>query len=136
MLFAENVPKAIEEIKKAIKENKISQSEIDSRCHKILMAKKWMGLDNYKALDVGEIADKIITIETKLLDKKLVKSSITLLQNYDDLLPLKRLDTLRIASVSIGKEANNFQTMLSNYASITHFTIAEKATISEHAPPY
>jgi len=133
LLFAENVPKAIEEIKKAIKENKISQVEIDTRCHKILMAKKWMGLDKYKALDVSKIADEIITIETKLLDKKLVKSSITLLQNYDNLLPLKRLDTLKIASVSIGKEANNFQTMLSNYASITHFTIAEKATISEQA---
>ena len=98
LLFAENVPKAIEEIKKAIKQNKISQAEIDSRCHKILMAKKWMGLDNYNALDVSKIADEIITIETKLLDKKLVKSSITLLQNYDNLLPLKRLDTLRIAS--------------------------------------
>jgi len=133
LLFAENVPKAIEEIKKAIKQNKISQAEIDSRCHKILMAKKWMGLDNYNALDVSKIADEIITIETKLLDKKLVKSSITLLKNYDDLLPLKRLDTLRIASVSIGEQANDFQTMLSNYASITHFTIAEKATISQQA---
>ena len=133
LLFSADVPKAIEEIKKAITENKISQAEIDSRCHKILMAKKWMGLDNYKALDVSKIADEIITIETKLLDKKLVKSSITLLQNYDDLLPLKRLDTLRIASVSIGEQANDFQAMLSNYASITHFTIAEKATISQQA---
>ena len=133
LLFAENVPKAIDEIKKAISQNKISQAEIDARCHKILMAKKWMGLDNYKAVDVNKLADEIITIETKLLDKKLVKSSITLLQNYDDLLPLKRLDTLRIASVSIGEQANDFQTMLSNYASITHFTIAEKATISQQA---
>ena len=133
LLFAENVPKAIDEIKKAILQNKISQAEIDARCHKILMAKKWMGLDNYIAVDVSKVADDIITIETNLLDKKLVKSSITLLQNYDDLLPLKRLDTLRIASVSIGEQANDFQTMLSNYASITHFTIAEKATISQQA---
>ncbi|MBT3611344.1 MAG: serine hydrolase [Flavobacteriales bacterium] len=133
LLLSADVPKAINEIKKAISQNKISQAEIDSRCHKILMAKKWMGLDNYKALDVSEIADEIITIKTKLLDKKLVKSSITLLQNYDDLLPLKRLDTLRIASVSIGKQSNDFQTMLSNYASITHFTIAEKATITQQA---
>ena len=133
LLFAENVPKAIDEIKKAISQNKISQAEIDARCLKILMVKKWMGLDNYKAVDVSEVADEIITIETKLLDKKLVKSSITLLQNYDNLLPLKRLDTLRIASVSIGEQANDFQTMLNNYASITHFTIAEKASISQQA---
>ena len=35
LLFAENVPKAIDEIKKAILQNKISQAEIDARCHKI-----------------------------------------------------------------------------------------------------
>ena len=133
LLFSADVPKAIEEIKKAIKQKKISQSEIDLRCHKILMAKQWMGLDNYKAVDISKVAEEIITTETGLLDKKLIQSSLTLLQNYDDLLPLKRLDTLRIASVSIGEDASGFQTMLSNYAPVTLFTISEKATITEQA---
>ena len=62
--------------------------------------------------------------ETKLLDKKLVQSSLTLLQNYDNLLPLKRLDTLRIASVSIGENSTDFKQMLSHYAPITFFTIS------------
>jgi len=133
LLFSADVPKAIEEIKKAIKQKKISQAEIDVRCHKILMAKKWMGLDNYKAVDISRVAEEIITTETGLLDKKLIQSSLTLLQNYDDLLPLKRLDTLRIASVSIGEDASGFQTMLRNYAPVTLFTISEKATITEQA---
>ncbi|MDC0249256.1 serine hydrolase [Flavobacteriales bacterium] len=133
LLFSEDIPKAIEEIKKAIKENKISQEEIDKRCHKILMAKKWMGLDNYKKIDVSKIADEIITIQTSLLDKNLVKSSLTLLQNYDNLLPLKRLDTLRIAAVSIGEDSIAFQKMLSNYAPITHFSISEEASVAEQA---
>ena len=133
LLYPLNVSKAIEEIKKAIAKNQITQKEIDARCHKILMAKQWMGLDNYKAVDVSKVANKIITTETELLNKKLVKSSITLLQNYDDLLPLKRLDTLRIASVSIGEDASDFQAMLSNYASVTHFTISEKATTTQQA---
>ena len=133
LLFSEDVPKAIEEIKKAIESNKISQEEIDERCHKILMAKQWMGLDNYENVDVSKVVDEIISTETKLLDKKLVKSSLTLLQNYDDLLPLKRLDTLRIAAVSIGEDASGFQKMLSNYAPITHFSISEKASVTEQA---
>ena len=62
----------------------ISQKEIDQRCHKILMAKQWMGLAEYKPADLSIINDKIITTETKLLDKKLVQSSLTLLQNYDN----------------------------------------------------
>lgn len=133
LLYPLNVPKAIEEIKKAIAKNQITQKEIDARCLKILKAKQWMGLDNYSAVNLDKVADEIITNETELLDKKLVKSSLTLLQNYDDLLPLKRLDTLRIASVSIGESGADFQSMLSNYAPTTHFTISEKATTSEQA---
>ena len=133
LLLSEDIPKAIEEIKGAINEGKISQKEIDERCRKILMAKEWMGLSKYEPVDLSKIQDNIITSETRLLDKKLVKSSLTLLQNYDDLLPLRRLDTLRIASVSIGGDANYFQSMLTNYGPITHFSIPEKTTISEQA---
>jgi len=133
LLFAENVPKAIEEIKNAIAKKQISQKEVDARCLKILKAKQWMGLSNYRPVDISVISDEIILTETKLLDKKLVQSSLTLLQNYDNLLPLKRLDTLKIASVSIGENGQYFQDMLSNYAPVTHFTISEKATASEQA---
>ncbi len=133
LLFAEDIPKAITEIQKAIAKGKITQKEIDARCHKILMAKLWMGLDEYKATDLTKIQNEIITTETKLLNKKLVQSSLTLLQNYDDVLPLKRLDTLRIAAVSVGENGSNFQKMLSHYAPITHFSISNKATVTEQA---
>ena len=133
LLFAQDVPKAIEEIKKAIKQKKISQEEIDVRCHKILMAKQWMGLSEYMPTDLSIINEEIITAKTRLLDKRLIKSSLTLLQNYGNILPLKRLDTLKIASVSIGEDATHFNQMLSNYAPITYFTISEKASASEQA---
>jgi beta-glucosidase-like glycosyl hydrolase/CubicO group peptidase (beta-lactamase class C family) len=133
LLFAQDVPKAIQEIKKAIKQKKISQEEIDVRCHKILMAKQWMGLSEYMPTDLSIINEEIITAKTRLLDKRLIKSSLTLLQNYGNILPLKRLDTLKIASVSIGEDATHFNQMLSNYAPITYFTISEKASASEQA---
>ena len=68
-----------------------------------------------------------------MLEKKLVQSSLSLLQNYDKLLPLKRLDTLNIASVSIGEDATDFQDMLARYAPVTCFEISENATLSEKA---
>ena len=133
LLMSQDVPKAIFEIKEAIKDKKISQEEIDNRCYKILMAKKWMGLNNYTPIDLSKINDEIITNETKSLNEKLVKSSLTLLQNYDNLVPLKRLDTLKIASVSIGDSASSFKSMLSNYSKINHFTISVQATEYEQA---
>ena len=85
LLFSQDVPKAIEIIKKAIKENKITQNEIDLRCHKILMAKKWLGLNKYKNADLSIIKEEIISRETKSLDSELILSSLTLLKNDDDI---------------------------------------------------
>lgn len=133
LLFAEDVPKAIENIKLAIKQNKISQDEIDARCKKVLMAKKWMGLDKYEPVNINTIKQEIITKNTEVINRKLVQSSLTLLQNYDDLLPLQNLDTLNIASVCIGENTSVFQQVLSKYTKVTHFTISENASSKEQA---
>tara|TARA_B100001758_G_C18416776_1_gene620764 strand:- start:7408 stop:10350 length:2943 start_codon:yes stop_codon:yes gene_type:complete len=133
LLFSEDVPRAIKEIQKAISQKQITQKEIDERCLKILQAKKWMGLDNYKPVDISNIPNNIIKRETEILNKKLVQSSLTLVQNYKDLLPLKSLDTLKIASVSIGEDGSEFQKMLSNYAPVQHFIINENASSAQQA---
>ena len=133
LLCSENVPRAINEIKNAIKNKEITQEEIDFRCRKILMAKKWVGLDNYMPIDLSNV-NNITTKNTYLIDKELVKSSLTLLQNYEDLIPLKRLDTLRIASLTIGESDNNvFQDMLINYADVDCMNINNNASLSEQA---
>jgi beta-N-acetylhexosaminidase len=133
LLCAEDVPKAIENIEAAIAAKEISQIDIDYKCWKILMAKKWMKLDNYKPIETDLIKDSVITEKTRDLNEKLVKSSITLLQNYDNLIPLQKLDTLKIASLSIGESANSFQKMLNNYSRVDSFSISENATIKEQA---
>ena len=133
LLFSEDVPKAIQVIKQAIQENKISQNEIDLRCHKILMAKKWMGLDSYKPVDLNLVANKIVTKETRIIDKKLISASLTLLKNKNETLPLKELNNSRIASVNIGENTSGFQQMLSNYTQISFFNTSEKPTIIERA---
>ena len=123
LLMSEDVPIAIDKIKEAIKSKKISQKEIDRRCKKILLAKKWMGLDSIKQIDCRNLVERINNSEVEFVNRKLIENSLTLLQNYDKLLPLDYLDTLKIASVSIGENSEYFTSMLSNYASIRHFTI-------------
>ena len=56
---------------------------------------------------------------------------MTVLQNSDDLLPLKRLDTLNIALVSIGEQSNQFQQTLSNYAPLKTFHLSEQHSDKE-----
>ncbi len=133
LLCAENVPRAVKMIKESIKEGIISEDEINEKCRKILIAKKWMSLDNFEPIDLDIIHDSLITEKTNRINQKLVKSSVTLLQNYEDLIPLKRLDTLKIASLSIGEKSVAFQEKLNYYTKVDTFNISEDADIKSQA---
>ena len=74
-------------------------------------------LDKLKILEEEDLFKDLTTNQTEILNRKLVKNSFTLLQNNDDLIPIKRLDTLKIASLSIGESGTIFQSTLSKYAS-------------------
>lgn len=66
------------------------------------------------------------------LKQQLYQAAITLIKNTDSLLPLKRLDTLRIASLNFGARAvNNFQTTLERYTQVTHFVANKKLSDEE-----
>ncbi|MBC8266097.1 MAG: serine hydrolase [Flavobacteriales bacterium] len=128
LLMSEDVPVAIEKIKEAILDGKITQEDIDNRCRKILMAKKWMGLDDFQQIKKHNITARINNSDAELINRNLVENSLTLLQNYENIIPLERLDTLKIASITIGEKGSYFTQMLSNYSPITHFTIKENPT--------
>lgn len=128
LLFPEDVPTAIKEIKAAIERCDISQEEIDKRCMKILLAKQWTGLDHYSKINIKELYNDLNTANAELINRKLTEASLTLLQNKNDLIPLQKLDTLKIASLSLGyKELNVFQQTLSNYSPMKHFGIDKDA---------
>lgn len=128
LLFAENVPVAITEIKAAIERGEISQEEIDKRCLKILRAKQWAGLNHLQEVKLKNLYEDLNTPKAELINRKLTEASLTLLSNNDNLIPLQNLDTLRIASLSLGyKELNIFQKTLANYAPMKHFGLDKEA---------
>ncbi len=125
LLFPENVPRAISAIQNAVLNKEITQDEIDEKCRKILLAKYWCGLDRYKPIELEDIKDELTNSNSIFINDELVESSLTLLQNYESILPLKNIDTLKIASLSIGGNSNAFQDMLLNYAPIDFFQLTE-----------
>ncbi len=130
--FTEDVPRAIEEIQKAIKQGLITQKDIDEKCRKILAVKQWCGLDNYKELSPKNIEKDLNTPQAKLLKRKLAKASMTVLTNSNDLLPLLRLDTLNIASISIGDNIKtDFQKNLDLYTNVANFQLSREASQSD-----
>lgn len=132
LLMSESVPEAIKQIKKAISDGLISQEEIDKRCKKILKAKKWMGLDKFKPVKINNLYNDLNTDKALLIKRKLIESSLTLIQDKNDNIPIKNLDKTKIASVSIGNGSRTkFQHTLNLYTKIKHFTIHKNATYNE-----
>jgi beta-glucosidase-like glycosyl hydrolase/CubicO group peptidase (beta-lactamase class C family) len=128
LLFAENVPKAIEQIKLVVSQGQITQDEIDLRCKKILKAKFWCGLNKNQFVNPKHLYDDLNTKASFVMNSKLAEASVTLLKNENSLLPLQRLDTMKIIEVSVGDVLENvFSTTINKYAKIDHIGINHDA---------
>ncbi|MBC7863129.1 MAG: serine hydrolase [Bacteroidia bacterium] len=132
LLFSENVEKAIEEIKKCIVKGEIKQTDIDEHCKRILKAKYWCGLNKPQVVRNKNLFEDLNNPKQDLLRMKLAEASMTLLQNKNEMLPLKSLDTLKIAEVSIGMEdKNTFCNFVAKYAKADHFGVKHDAKQKE-----
>ncbi|WP_321321304.1 glycoside hydrolase family 3 N-terminal domain-containing protein [Labilibaculum sp.] len=133
LLFTEDVAIAIKEIKLALKRGEISWDDINRKCLKVLKAKHWLILNKYKPIDQNKLWSGLNTQQGFILRRRLAEKAITLVKNDDQLLPLKRLDTLKIASVAMGVPIRNrFQEYLSRYSDIDFFQIGKNASIESY----
>ena len=124
LLLPQDIPKALKKIKGAIDSLKISQSLIDEKCKKVLRFKYLAGLNNYKPIKIKGLYKDLNSPESYNLQRKLYENAITLVKNKNNIIPLKRLDTLCLAFLSIGDTiASTFQNNLNHYASIESYHI-------------
>jgi beta-N-acetylhexosaminidase len=126
--LTEDVSRAIVEIKKAIKDKKIDQREIDVRCRKILAIKYSLGLNKPQNIAIRNITADLNTSKAKLLNRDLIEASITVLNNRN-VLPIRDLDQVQIAALSVGRsQVTTFQKTLSLYTQVDHFVLPANAT--------
>jgi beta-glucosidase-like glycosyl hydrolase/CubicO group peptidase (beta-lactamase class C family) len=124
LLMPEEIPDVIKELAKQVKNGKISQEIIDSKCRKVLTAKYWAGLNNYHPVDLCQLNADLNKPEYEMLQRKLTELSLTLLQNNNNILPLGRLDSLKVASVVFSNVRDTvFQQTLCMYMPMACFYI-------------
>lgn len=133
LLYPQNVPLAIDYIKRQIRKGNISEEQINNSCKRILAFKYWAGLDKYTSKNKEDSLKEFIKKDSLHEDlhkpdyeankRKLNEGALTLLYNNDSLLPLQRLDTLKIASVAFGDKEfpSDFQKRLNYYTDIKHY---------------
>ncbi len=128
LLMPDEIQKTIMTILKEVRKGDIPEELIDAKCKKILAAKYWAGLNSYKPVEIKNLAKDLNKPEYWLENQKLIESSLSLLENHSNLIPLKRLDTFKIASVCIGGNKNNpFSETLGKYASIDNYYLPKEA---------
>lgn len=124
ILFPLDVPKAIKQIKKALKKERLDQSSIDQRVKKILRAKYWFGLNELKLVNTFNLTKRINNDYAQLLNRILYQKAITVVDNQDKLLPIIDLGEKTYASIQLGEgDPSEFKRMLDKYSKFNHLEI-------------
>lgn len=132
LLFPLDVPIAIQKIKAALESGDLTEQDINDRCLRILKAKEWAGLDNFQPIDTKSLIEDLNPSKTDVLNRKIAKQSITLVQNKENALPLANLNTKKSVYLNIGGIYDNeFYRTMSLYTEIEQVQIPRALSAKE-----
>jgi len=133
--FSKNVPLALTSVLAAVDSGRISQARIDESCRRVLALKQWAGLRKRPIISEQNLLADLNPPHARYLAHRLTEHSLTLLRNQRSLLPLQRLDTLRLATLVLGGETadtTEFQRAVAGYdAQVAHFHLPAAPTLDE-----
>ena len=134
LVLLEDVPRAIQEITKAVDSSIISSGLIESKCRKVLHLKYRLGLWKPQQIDLHNLVADLNPPQALEMSRQLNNESVTVLRNTDNLMPLQNLEKLRIASVVVGDSSQNaFQERLGFYAPVDRYTLPHTPSAIQRA---
>lgn len=126
LLYPESVAETVTKIKDALNQGTISQKLIDNKVKRVLQAKYWSGLAQYKPIDLTNLYNDLNADSSKELYRTLCEASVTVIRNENNLLPITSITGQSMASVSLGDGNNTtFQKMLSLYKPMRPYSFYE-----------
>lgn len=128
LLYAEKVNETIDFVENEVKKGLYSIEEINFKCRKILNAKYSVGLSHINPIDTTNLVTDLNYPYSELHKRKIIEQSITVV-NSNGLIPIQRLDTLKIAYVEFGKgKGSFFRDQLEAYSALKYFSIEPEAS--------
>jgi beta-glucosidase-like glycosyl hydrolase/CubicO group peptidase (beta-lactamase class C family) len=116
--------RAIRTIIEAIRMGDISKESISEKCRKVLAAKYWAGLNKPGYVEVDNILKDLSPGTDDALIRELYSNALTVLNNYNNILPVRNLDKTKIATVAVNrKELSLFQSRIADYLPVDQFFI-------------
>jgi beta-N-acetylhexosaminidase len=119
----------IKEVMAAVQQGELSADIIAEKCRKVLMAKHWAGMHRRASVQMNQMHEQLNRAAWQLTARRLHEQAITVLHNDQNILPLQRLDTLRVATLAIGTDSETpFQHQLADYMGMDHFCLPTDAS--------
>jgi beta-glucosidase-like glycosyl hydrolase/CubicO group peptidase (beta-lactamase class C family) len=122
LLFAENVPLALDKICVAFQNGLFTEDRLAESVKKILHYKFKAGLNHYKPIEGINLYNDLNTVQNDALKYELYENAVTVVKNDNTIVPIKNLDQ-KIAYVKIGDDSNiAFVSTLKKYTEVTEVT--------------
>jgi beta-N-acetylhexosaminidase len=123
--FVTDPEAAIRETKKLLDFKRITLEDISMKCRKILAMKYSSGLSAPQKIDKEMITSDLNNNGTKALIHDLYANSITLLNNEQNIIPVKDLKNTRIATLAINRSSvTQYQERIASYKAADHYFIS------------
>jgi len=100
---SENSGRAIDLVEKSIKSGRLKQSEIDQRVKRVLAAKYWLGLNQYRPVGTNNLIADLNTPASQSLVQRLADAAVTVLKSDKDIKSFQKNVPTAIVSVGIPK---------------------------------
>lgn len=129
LILPENLPRAIRNVSNAVREGIIPAFMIETKLRKVLQAKYRSGLAYFQPIATENLTAELNQPNADLLHRQLIAASLTVLNNQNSLLPLKRPDTLRLAAVVMNSSSRSiFNDRINDYFPVPVFQLPARFT--------
>jgi beta-glucosidase-like glycosyl hydrolase/CubicO group peptidase (beta-lactamase class C family) len=132
LVFSEDATQGIAKIRQSLDSSCISQLEMEQRVKKVLAYKFMLGLNNVQKIPLENLYTDLNNLYAKNLKQQLFEQAFTVAANLDTLLPFKKWDYKKVASLSIGNQGiSAFQKYIANYEEMDFFNQSQEHSTKE-----
>lgn len=120
LLFAENVPVAVEKFRQAYADSVLTDARLEYSVKKILAYKYRAGLNKYKPIDLKNLYTDLNAAEYDDLNYQLYEEAVTVLKNDGGAVPVMELENEKVAYIKMGDDdGSGYLEMLQKYTDVT-----------------
>lgn len=122
--YIEQPERTIKQIAEKIKSGEINIKTIDEKCRKVLAAKYWAGLNKRIVIKEENITGELSPPGSMALIRELYANALTVLNNVNNIIPLKHLEKIKVATITINHEGISiFQKRLSSFLPVECYSL-------------